>query len=30
MKAVVFEEHGGPEVLNYTDIPDPEPARSRY
>lgn len=25
MKAVVFEEHGGPEVLNYTDIPDPEP-----
>jgi crotonyl-CoA carboxylase/reductase len=26
MKAVVFEEHGGPEVLHYTDIPDPEPA----
>jgi NADPH:quinone reductase-like Zn-dependent oxidoreductase len=26
MKAVVFEEHGGPEVLRYTDIPDPEPA----
>ncbi len=25
MKAVVFEEHGGPEVLSYTDIPDPEP-----
>jgi NADPH:quinone reductase-like Zn-dependent oxidoreductase len=25
MKAVVFEEHGGPEVLNYTDIPEPEP-----
>jgi NADPH:quinone reductase-like Zn-dependent oxidoreductase len=25
MKAVVFEEHGGPEVLHYTDIPDPEP-----
>ena len=25
MKAVVFEEHGGPDVLNYTDIPDPEP-----
>ena len=25
MKAVVFEEHGGPEVLNYTEIPDPEP-----
>jgi alcohol dehydrogenase len=26
MKAVVFEEHGGPEVLRYTDIADPEPA----
>jgi NADPH:quinone reductase-like Zn-dependent oxidoreductase len=25
MKAVVFEEHGGPEVLNYSEIPDPEP-----
>jgi NADPH:quinone reductase-like Zn-dependent oxidoreductase len=25
MKAVVFEEHGGPDVLNYTDIADPEP-----
>jgi alcohol dehydrogenase len=25
MKAVVFEEHGGPEVLRYTDIPDPAP-----
>jgi alcohol dehydrogenase len=25
MKAVVFEEHGGPDVLSYTDIPDPEP-----
>jgi len=25
MKAVVFEEHGGPDVLHYTDIPDPEP-----
>ncbi len=25
MKAVVFEEHGGTEVLDYTDIPDPEP-----
>ncbi|MGZ4431719.1 MAG: zinc-binding dehydrogenase [Gaiellales bacterium] len=25
MKAVVFEEHGGPEVLRYTDIPEPEP-----
>ena len=25
MKAVVFEEHGGTDVLQYTDIPDPEP-----
>ena len=25
MKAVVFEEHGGTEVLSYTDIPEPEP-----
>jgi alcohol dehydrogenase len=25
MKAVVFEEHGGTEVLQYTDIPDPRP-----
>ena len=25
MKAVVFEEHGGTEVLQYTDIPEPEP-----
>jgi alcohol dehydrogenase len=25
MKAVVFDEHGGPEVLRYTDIPEPEP-----
>jgi crotonyl-CoA carboxylase/reductase len=25
MKAVVFEEHGGADVLNYTDIPEPEP-----
>ena len=29
MKAVVFEEHGGPEVLSYTDIPEPEPAPHR-
>jgi NADPH:quinone reductase-like Zn-dependent oxidoreductase len=26
MKAVLFNEHGGPEVLQYTDFPDPEPA----
>jgi NADPH:quinone reductase-like Zn-dependent oxidoreductase len=25
MTAVVFEEHGGTEVLSYTDIPEPEP-----
>lgn len=25
MKAVLFNEHGGPEVLQYTDFPDPEP-----
>ena len=25
MKAVVFEEHGGTEVLSYMDIPEPEP-----
>lgn len=23
MKAVVFSEHGGPEVLRYTEVPDP-------
>ena len=26
MKAVLFHTHGGPEVLQYTDFPDPEPA----
>jgi NADPH:quinone reductase-like Zn-dependent oxidoreductase len=25
MKAVIFEQHGGPEVLRYTDVPDPKP-----
>ena len=25
MKAVVFRRHGGPEVLEYTDVPDPSP-----
>src|SRR5690349_8142684 len=25
MKAVLFRQHGGPEVLEYTDIPTPEP-----
>src|SRR3982074_756154 len=23
MKAIVFKRHGGPEVLEYTDAPDP-------
>lgn len=26
MKAVVYHEHGGPEVLRYEDVPTPEPA----
>ena len=25
MKTVLFYEHGGPEVLQYTDYPTPEP-----
>jgi NADPH:quinone reductase-like Zn-dependent oxidoreductase len=25
MKAVYFDEHGGPEVLRYGDLPDPQP-----
>ena len=25
MKAILFRQHGGPEVLQYVDIPDPEP-----
>ncbi|HEX2995545.1 MAG TPA: zinc-binding dehydrogenase [Anaerolineales bacterium] len=25
MKAVIFRQHGGPEVLEYTDFPSPEP-----
>lgn len=25
MKAIVFRQHGGPEVLQYVDAPDPEP-----
>jgi NADPH:quinone reductase-like Zn-dependent oxidoreductase len=25
MKAVVFQQHGGPEVLQYGDVPDPAP-----
>jgi NADPH:quinone reductase-like Zn-dependent oxidoreductase len=27
MKAVVFHQHGGPEVLRYEDVPNPAPAR---
>jgi len=26
MHAVVYERHGGPEVLEYTEVPDPSPA----
>src|SRR3990167_2856025 len=25
MKAVIFRRHGGPDVLEYTDVPDPSP-----
>jgi NADPH:quinone reductase-like Zn-dependent oxidoreductase len=25
MKAIVIEQHGGPEVLRYQDVPDPQP-----
>ena len=25
MKAIFFEQHGGPEVLRFADLPDPEP-----
>lgn len=25
MKVVLFHQHGGPEVLEYTDFPTPEP-----
>src|SRR5262245_3600031 len=28
MKAVLFHQHGGPEVLEYTDFPTPEPKPS--
>ena len=29
MKAVFIEQHGGPEVLKYGDVPDPTPSRAR-
>jgi len=25
MKAVIFKQHGGPEVLEFADAPDPKP-----
>ena len=28
MKAIQFQRHGGPEVLRYTDVPEPEPRPS--
>jgi NADPH:quinone reductase-like Zn-dependent oxidoreductase len=28
MKAILFHQHGGPEVLKYTDAPDPTPRAS--
>ena len=28
MKAVVFHQHGGPEVLQIQDVPDPKPGRA--
>jgi len=27
MKAILFHQHGGPEVLEYTDFPTPEPRK---
>ena len=27
MKAVVFSQHGGPDVLQYQDVPDPKPGK---
>jgi len=27
MKAILFDQHGGPEVLKYSDYPTPEPGR---
>lgn len=29
MKATLFREHGGPEVLEYTDVPAPSPASNQ-
>jgi NADPH:quinone reductase-like Zn-dependent oxidoreductase len=28
MKAVIFRQHGGPDVLDYADVPDPSPGTS--
>jgi NADPH:quinone reductase-like Zn-dependent oxidoreductase len=29
MKAIVFRQHGGPEVLEYADVPDPSPGEGQ-
>jgi NADPH2:quinone reductase len=29
MRAVVYERHGGPDVLEYKEVPDPEPAEGQ-
>ena len=29
MRAVAFERNGGPEVLEYKDVPDPEPGEGQ-
>jgi NADPH:quinone reductase-like Zn-dependent oxidoreductase len=28
MKAIVYRRYGGPEVLEYTDVPDPKLSQS--
>ena len=28
MKALIYQQHGGPETLRYCDVPDPEPGSS--
>ena len=29
MDAVVYERHGGPEVLEYKEVPDPSPRKGQ-